>query len=300
MIAGLTSLWMAIFILLLSLSSVSRVFGKSGSNTDQISGLGSPYFQHKEAGGGARLREGVTNVTTQLESTTYLDCFINRLGGKTVSWLKRIGQDKDPHLLTYGRQTYSSDARFQIIFEKPNNWKLQIQFTKKTDVGLYECQVSTNPPLIQYSFLNVVVPRIKIVDERHQEVEDRIFYDKGSTIKLKCMVENIVGEQPEYIIWKKGDRMLNYDTERGGISVRTDLLVNGAQSRLHIAGATYTDSGNYTCMMGRTASLRLELQIIPGETAEQVRDVNQGTRIITSQLVMTSLALAAIFRLAEV
>ena len=26
-------------------------------------------------------------------------------------------------------------------------------------------------------------------------------------------------------------------------SVRTDLLVNGAQSRLHIAGATYTDSG---------------------------------------------------------
>ena len=62
-----------------------------------------------------------------------------------------------------------------------------------------------------------LVPRIKIVDERHQEVEDRIFYDKGSTIKLKCMVENIVGEQPEYIIWKKGDRMLNYDTERGGI-----------------------------------------------------------------------------------
>ena len=73
-----------------------------------------------------------------------------------------------------------------------------------------------------------LVPRIKIVDERHQEVEDRIFYDKGSTIKLKCMVENIVGEQPEYIIWKKGDRMLNYDTERGGIrwgkNLQTDHL----------------------------------------------------------------------------
>ena len=59
-------------------------------------------------------------------------------------------------------------------------------------------------------------------------------------------------------------------------SVRTDLLVSGAQSRLHIAGATYTDSGNYTCMMGRTARSVVELQIIPGETAEQVRDVNLG------------------------
>ena len=28
-----------------------------------------------------------------------------------VSWLKRIGEDKSPHLLTYGHQTYSSDAR---------------------------------------------------------------------------------------------------------------------------------------------------------------------------------------------
>merc|ERR1719367_2015236 len=283
---------MRAFVFLQTLSQMYQVFGKAGRD-GPLPGLGSPYFQHQQ-------KPGMLNLTSQLESTTYLDCRVNRLGGKTVSWLKRIGADRDPHLLTYGRQTYSSDARFQIIHEKPNNWKLQIQFTKRSDEGLYECQVSTNPPLIQYTYIRVVVPTIKIVDERHQKVENQIFYDLGSTIKLKCMVENIVGEQPEYIIWKKGNRMLNYDTERGGISVRTDLLASGAQSRLHIAGATFSDSGNYTCMMGRTASLRLELQIIPGETAEQVRDVNQGTRIMTSQLVMASLALAAIFHLAEV
>ena len=69
-----------------------------------------------------------------------------------VSWLKRVGEEKEPHLLTFGRQTYSSDARFQIIYEKPNNWKLQIQFTKKSDVGLYECMVSIFMKK-QYSYL---------------------------------------------------------------------------------------------------------------------------------------------------
>ena len=66
------------------------------------------------------------------------------------------------------------------------------------------------------------------MDERHQKVENQIFYDLGSTIKLKCMVENIVGEQPEYIIWKKGNRMLNYDTERGGIRSGSLSTASGA------------------------------------------------------------------------
>jgi len=280
-------LWMKTIILMDGLSQMSSVFGETGR--EAVVGLGSPYFQSREGGA------GLLNVTTQLEAATYLHCRVNRLGGKTVSWLKRIGEDKDPHLLTYGRQTYSSDARFQIIHEKPNNWKLQIQFTKRSDEGLYECQVSTNPPLIQYTYIRVVVPTIKIVDERHQKVENQIFYDRGSTIKLKCMVENIVGEQPEYIIWKKGNRMLNYDTERGGISVRTDLLASGAQSRLHIAGATFGDSGNYTCMMGRTAKTQIELQIIPGETAEQVRDVNSS--VSRHRALLTPLLLLLLFLL---
>ena len=51
------------------------VFGESGR--ESVVGLGSPYFQHQEA--------GLVNVTTQLEATTYLHCRVNRLGGKTVS-----------------------------------------------------------------------------------------------------------------------------------------------------------------------------------------------------------------------
>lgn len=269
-----SGIWVKVFIVIQSLSEMSRVVGESGK--DDITGLGSPYFQNGEAG-------SRVNVTTQLGSTTYLHCRVNRLGGKMVSWLKRVGgPEDDPHLLTYGRQTYSSDARYQIFQEKPNNWKLQIQYTKISDEGLYECQVSSRTPLIKYTYLTVVVPTIKIVDERLQEVEDQKFYDGGSTIKLKCIVENIVGEQPGYIIWKKGNRMLNYDTERGGISVRTDLLASGAVSRLHIAGANHRDSGNYTCQMGRTAQASIELQIIPGKNAQPIQDSTNSGHVFKS------------------
>ena len=60
------------------------------------------------------------------------------------------------------------------------------------------------------------MPEIEIVDERGKPVAEK-FYKGGSTIELKCMVRQIVGHAPEYIIWHHEDRMLNYDTERGGI-----------------------------------------------------------------------------------
>ena len=60
------------------------------------------------------------------------------------------------------------------------------------------------------------MPKIRIMDERDKAVGEK-FYKGGSTIELKCVVEQIVGQVPEYIIWHHEDRMLNYDTERGGI-----------------------------------------------------------------------------------
>ena len=66
----------------------------------------------------------------------------------------------------------------------------------------------------------IAVPEIEVVDDRDKKIAEK-YYKGGSTIELKCIVRQIVGEPPEYILWHHEDRMLNYDTERGGIRYHT-------------------------------------------------------------------------------
>ncbi|KAG8230540.1 hypothetical protein J437_LFUL008363 [Ladona fulva] len=59
------------------------------------------------------------------------------------------------------------------------------------------------------------VPKVEIVDERGVAIVDK-FYKAGSTIELKCVISQ-VPQLTSYVTWKHGQRMLNYDTSRGGI-----------------------------------------------------------------------------------
>ncbi|KOC60276.1 hypothetical protein WH47_08605 [Habropoda laboriosa] len=70
-----------------------------------------------------------------------------------VSWVRRRGDEL--HLLTIGRDTYASDSRFSLAFEKPNDWRLFLSSAIERDGGLYECQVSAHPPLIRTVHLTV-------------------------------------------------------------------------------------------------------------------------------------------------
>ncbi|KAG8234836.1 hypothetical protein J437_LFUL015150 [Ladona fulva] len=177
-----------------------------------------------------------------------------------VSWIRRKGEEI--HLLTFGLHTYASDSRIALIFRPPNNWMLQIKYANERDKGYYECQVSSHPPLIYYVLLDVIVPRVDIVDERWAMIDYK-FYKEGSTIELNCVVSH-VPNPTSYVTWKHGQRILNYDVQRGGISVKTDILPDGAMSRLFIANANYNDSGNYTCALGRIASTSVYIHILKG------------------------------------
>ncbi|XP_076035957.1 uncharacterized protein LOC143021941 isoform X2 [Oratosquilla oratoria] len=236
-----------------------------------------PYFQDFD---------NVTNVTAQLGSTAFLNCRVNRLTDKTVSWVRREGEQIK--LLTWGLHTYSNDARYSLNFEHPNNWKLQVKYTQRRDEGIYECQVSTHPPRILYVVLNIVAPVVEIIDERGANVHEK-FYKTGSTIELRCTISQMPQAQT-FILWRHGEHMLNYDTSRGGISVKTDMSSSVIVSTLYIANATPRDSGNYTCSLGDVATGGVTVHVLNGEHPAAMQH-GAGTKDLCSYALVFGLVL---------
>ena len=55
------------------------------------------------------------------------------------------------------RITFIADERFVSYFkEESKQWVLQIKYVQPRDVGLYECQVSTEPKVSARAYLHVV------------------------------------------------------------------------------------------------------------------------------------------------
>lgn len=70
-----------------------------------------------------------------------------------MSWVRH----RDIHLLTVGRSTYTSDQRFQVEhIPYTEDWALRILYPGKKDSGIYECQISTTPPIRRFVYLTVV------------------------------------------------------------------------------------------------------------------------------------------------
>nr|XP_042908626.1 uncharacterized protein LOC107438161 isoform X2 [Parasteatoda tepidariorum] len=128
------------------------------------------------------------NVTTQVGQTVYLNCIVNIVGERAVSWIRL----KDFHLLTVGEYTYTSDTRFQSVYMQiSNNWALQIKYPQVADEGLYECQVSSFPSKSVY-FRLWVVAKIMEGPDMYAEV--------GSSINLSCAIADSP-KAPAYVFW---------------------------------------------------------------------------------------------------
>ncbi|XP_060524378.1 neurotrimin isoform X2 [Cylas formicarius] len=209
----------------------------------------------------------ITNVTVQLGATAYLHCYVRStvdraLAGTEVSWIRR----RDWHILSSGVFTYTNDERFQILHaEGSDDWTLQIKYVQKRDNGTYECQVSNSHGLTSHFVnLQIVVPEATIQGSRSGEHH----VDVGSVIDLVCVIEKSP-TPPQYVFWYHNDRMINYDTARGGIFVETTPGIR-TQSRLTIRDTTDGDSGNYTCSASNTESASIYVFVSEGDNVDAI------------------------------
>lgn len=209
-----------------------------------------PYFGNGTA----------TTVTAELGTSAYLHCQVRNLGDRTVSWVRR----RDFHILTVGIYTYSSDQRFQMLNkEGSDDWTLQIKFTQKRDAGDYECQVSSDPPVIHCVTLHVVVAEAEIMGQSD------LYFKSGSTITLMCLI-TLSPEPPGFVFWYHDSRMINYDTIRGGISVNTVKGVTTV-STVVITNAQRSDSGNYSCKPTNAETTSVTVHVLNGEKPEAIQ-----------------------------
>ncbi|ODN02133.1 Lachesin [Orchesella cincta] len=70
-----------------------------------------------------------------------------------VLWLRH----RDTHLLSAGENAYTADPRFRAFLSSPGStWGLRVSSTRPSDGGVYECQISTTPPISAFTYLTVV------------------------------------------------------------------------------------------------------------------------------------------------
>lgn len=194
------------------------------------------------------------DVTALADRPAILNCRVHNINNKTVSWIRH----RDIHLLTVGRYTYTSDQRFRALHEDDSDdWILKINYVQTRDSGVYECQVSTTPPISHFIRLTVVKPLTHILGGPDMHI------NTGSTINLTCLVE-YSPEPPDFIYWNHNNKIISYDSSRGGVTV---ILEKGdlTTSSLLIQKARPSDSGRYDCSPSNAASANVTVHVLNGE-----------------------------------
>ncbi|XP_054279125.1 uncharacterized protein LOC128997510 [Macrosteles quadrilineatus] len=183
-----------------------------------------------------------TNLSVQLGGTATFYCRVRNTREDRVSWVRR----RDWHILSSGTMTYTNDERFQVVHvDSTDDWDLQIKYVQRRDNGTYECQVGTKFGILSHYYnLHVIVPTAFILGSGEYHIGE------GSTISLVCIIENSP-TPPQYVFWYHNDKMVNYDSVRGGVTVDTEPGPK-THSRLIVNKATPADTGNYTCRAPNT------------------------------------------------
>ncbi|XP_022208935.2 zwei Ig domain protein zig-8 isoform X1 [Drosophila obscura] len=243
--------WGIMWVLSGSTDSASKRFFTDFLQDLPTPGTGGPTFDPS----------AISNITGLVGKTVKMTCRVKNLGNRTVSWVRH----RDIHLLTVGRYTYTSDQRFEAQHSPhAEDWSLRIRYAQRKDSGIYECQISTTPPIGHAVYLNIVEPITEVIGGPDLHI------NKGSTINLTCIVK-FAPEPPPTVSWSHNrendpryNKVINFDSPRGGISLVTEKGVL-TTSRLLVQKAIQEDEGLYTCAPSNANPTSVRVHIVDGE-----------------------------------
>ncbi|CAL4064953.1 unnamed protein product [Meganyctiphanes norvegica] len=194
------------------------------------------------------------NLTVLLGQRASLRCRVLNLGNGTVSWIRH----RDLHLLTVNAYTYTSDQRFQALFEaSTKTWVLLVASVQLRDRGIYECQIGTTPPQAHFVHLDILEPRSEILGGTDLHI------NAGSTINLTCLLL-YHAKPPNMLNWLHNGTEIRYDGSRGGVSILTEAG-EVTRSALLIQEARPHDSGTYTCSPQGANNATANVHVLKGE-----------------------------------
>jgi len=210
-------------------------------------------------------KDGIqSNVSASIGRTAYLRCKVKNLGHKSVSWVRH----DDVSLISVGKLKYIKDDRFKIIHEDNNiEWVLAIRSLKKSDEGLYECQVNSNPTLRLTIYLNVVEPFTEILGGKD------VFIDQHSALNLTCVVH--APEPPAHIFW--------IHDGQPALPSATISRSNGEGytiSSLWVPYASPQESGPYQCIPSNTGPASINVHVLDGESTDALQTSGLSTFMV--------------------
>ncbi|GFO30673.1 roundabout-like protein 1 [Plakobranchus ocellatus] len=124
-----------------------------------------------------------SNITVREGGRAELPCTIQHLGTKKVAW-RRVDIDR---FLTIGENPWSPGDELVVEHvkhsEELEDWTLVLPKVKKSDAGLYECQLTAVAGFHTVVQLNVVGPPIT---EPDVILNGTKFVERGGKIELQC------------------------------------------------------------------------------------------------------------------
>ncbi|XP_059179338.1 zwei Ig domain protein zig-8-like isoform X2 [Physella acuta] len=211
-----------------------------------------------------------TNITAREGGKAVLPCKIQHLGTKKVAW-RSVDLEK---FMTVGTMSWLPDDKVEVMHvphpDEVEEWSLLFHSVRKSDAGLYECQLASVAGYAKHVKLTVVGPPITDPDVTLTGTQ---FVERGGQILLQCNATGGV-QIAEQIDWFKDGNIISGPRFKDYVIYTYRSYEDGALvSTLQVDRAGGQHAGTYVCRSSYNKLKDIAVQVLVADSS----NVKRGT-----------------------